>query len=94
MKVHAGLRIGFWNPKPMFGHSPFTFAGYYTGPDLGDHVPGHVFEQQLMEGTVRFRLGVLFRHDLAKNQKLETILILVDYKDEMWEYDTWEQATG
>jgi len=46
-----------------------------------------------MEGTLKFRVGVLFRPDLG-GKRLETILILETYIEEMFEYEDWEAATG
>jgi predicted alpha/beta hydrolase len=68
--------------------------GVYVGPDLGDHVIGSKLEQHLMEGVVRFGVGVLFRPDLNKRQRLETILILEKYIPEMFNYEHWEELTG
>jgi len=92
MRVTAGLRIGFWNPTNYMGNgSPFTPKGYYTGPDLGEHLPGSKLEQPLMEGTLVFRVGVLFRPDLGKRQQLETILILETWIPEMFDYEDWAE---
>jgi len=94
-KVHisSGLRVGFWNPSPKWGDTPFTCVGHYNGPSLGDQLPGWRGEQELMEGTLKFRVGVLFRPDLG-GKRLETILILETYIEEMFEYEDWEAATG
>lgn len=94
MRITAGLRVGFWNPSPKWGETPFTCKGIYTGPDLGRRLPGARLQQELMEGTLHFRVGVLFRPDLGKKQCLETILILENWIPEMFEYEDWEQAIG
>lgn len=47
-----------------------------------------------MEGVLNFRVGVLFRPDLGRRQSLETILVLENYFPEMFDYETWEKATG
>lgn len=83
LRITAGTRIGWWKP-------PFTCVGFYTGLDLGFHLPGTLITQDLNEGTLTFRVGVLFRSDLNRNQQLETILILENKVDEMFEYDDWE----
>lgn len=93
LKISAGLRVGFWDAREVhLGKKPFTPMGYYTGPDLGDHIPGTKLTQKLIEGDLEFRVGVLFRPDLGKYQKLETILILETYIPEMFDYDHWETA--
>ena len=92
MRVGPGLRIGFWAPGRPGG--PFIHKGFYTGPELGDHIPGSRLEQKLFEGDLKFRVGVLFRPDLGPRQNLETILILENYFEEMWNYETWDQAIG
>ncbi len=100
MRVLTGTRVGFWNPGP---HSAgyydkhklaFIQQGTYVGPDLGDHTPGAKLIQPLMEGELHLRVGVLFRPDLGKHQKLETILILDNWIPEMFDYEHWEKATG
>lgn len=99
VRITSGLRVGFWDPGPHYGpfaerHSQaFRCMGIYVGPDLGDHVIGSKLEQQLMEGVVRFSVGVLFRPDLNKRQRLETILILEKYIPEMFNYEHWEPLT-
>ncbi|MAD98752.1 MAG: hypothetical protein Unbinned200contig1000_65 [Prokaryotic dsDNA virus sp.] len=70
----------------------FQPKGYYVGPDLGDHVPGTLLEQKLMEGVLKFRVGVLFRPDLGKRQRLETILIIDEWVPEMFDYEHWEEV--
>jgi len=89
--VNAGTRVGFWKPGAWL-ETPFKEMGIYTGESLGDCIPGKTFEQPLMDGTVKFRIGVLFRPDLSKYQKLETIIILDNLVEEMWDYDTWEKV--
>ena len=92
VRVAAGLRVGFWDQNgTQWNGGPFKPKGYYNGPPLGDHIPGTLLEQQLMEGTLRFRVGVLFRPDLNVKQRLETILILENWIPEMFEYQDWEQ---
>ena len=44
-----------------------------------------------MEGTLEFSVGVLFRPDLGKRQKLETILILNNWIPEMFTYEDWAE---
>ena len=94
VNISAGLRIGFWNPSPAYGDVPFNCVGHYSGPPLGDRIPGASLQQELMEGTLKFRVGVLFRPDLGKHQCLETILILQTYIPEMFEYEDWEAVAG
>ncbi len=89
MRISAGIRVGFWKPG-AWGTSPFQVKGVYAGLDLGDRVPGEKLQQELMEGTLTFRVGVLFRPDLNTKQKLETILILETWIPEMFEYEDWE----
>jgi hypothetical protein len=68
--------------------------GIYVGPDLGDHIPGAKLSQPLMEGELKLSVGVLFRPDRGKHQRVETILILENYIPEMFNYEHWEKATG
>jgi len=90
MNIHPGLRVGFWNREgTQWNGGPFEFKGYYNGPDLGHHLPGIRISQDLMEGELRFRVGVLFRPDLDKRNQLETILILETWIPEMFEYEDW-----
>ena len=92
MRISSGLRVGFWKQdNNHFDGSPFTPKGYYRGPDLGEHIPGARLEQPLMEGVLKFRVGVLFRPDLGKRQRLETILILENWIPEMFEYEDWAE---
>lgn len=96
MRVSAGLRVGFWKPAPG-GHwngSPFHAKGIYQGPCLGEFIPGQKIEQELMEGKLVMRVGVLFRPDLGKHQKLETILILETWIPEMFDYEHWEAVNS
>ena len=89
MRITAGLRVGWWEPGIEGG--PFLCVGFYTGPDIGDWIAGQALEQELPDGqTVRFKVGVLFRKDLNKAQRLETILMLDAAPQSMWDYDTWE----
>lgn len=92
MRVTAGIRVGFWKPKVggFRKSSPFEVKGIYTGPDIGDLIPGQRISQTLDEGQLDCRVGVLFRPDLGKRQKLETILILETYIPEMFDYEHWE----
>ena len=67
--------------------------GGYIGPDLGYQLVGTMLEQKLIEGNIRFKVGVLFRPDRGAKNNLETVLILQDYIPEMWDYsEHWEQA--
>lgn len=90
LRISAGLRVGFWNhtATPWTG-GPFKPKGFYTGPDLGHHLPGSRLQQNLIEDTLLFRVGVLFRPDLGKYQRLETILILENWIPEMFDYEDW-----
>ena len=85
-KIFAGIRIGFWNVyegKIVGGWDrPFTCVGMYLGEPLGEHLPGTLIRQELIEGTLEFRVGVL--------GCLETILIIQEYVPEMFEYEDWE----
>ena len=90
MMARSGMRIGFWDPHPVKRSECFRAVGVYNGPDLGDIIPGSSFEQELMEGTLKFKFGVLFRPDLGKRQSLEPILIIMKYVPEMFEYDNWD----
>lgn len=90
VRVTAGLRVGFWDPtkfRPM--GEPFKCVGFYAGRDLGEHTIGTVLTQKLMEGTLRFKVGFLFRPDLGRRQRIETILILLNWIPEMFEYEDW-----
>lgn len=91
MRITEGIRVGFWRGGTQFDHfHAFKPMGIYRGPDLGDHIPGTRLTQKLMEGDLTFKVGVLFRPDLGKRQKLETILILTNWIPEMFEYEDWE----
>jgi hypothetical protein len=100
VRVLPGTRVGFWHPGPhAAGYEQkhkhaFQVKGVYVGPDLGDHIPGTKLQQPLMEGELKLRVGVLFRPDLGKKQKLETILILENFIPEMFQYEHWEALTG
>jgi len=65
--------------------------GIYEGPILGDVIVGSKFNVELMEGTFQFSVGVLFRPDLGKRQRLETILIIDKYVKEIWDYEGWDR---
>ena len=91
LKISAGLRIGFWdNAATQWTGGPFQPKGIYLGPDIGEFLPGAKIEQKLIEGILKFKVGVLFRPDLGKRQCLETILIIEEYIPEMFDYETWE----
>ena len=100
VRVLPGTRVGFWHPGPHPGpllelnKRAFSAKGVYVGPDLGDHIPGAKLVQPLMEGDLKMRVGVLFRPDLGKRQRLETILILENWIPEMFDYEHWEKLTG
>ena len=100
VRILPGTRVGFWYSGP---HSApllelhkraFVPRGVYIGPDLGDHIVGTRLSQPLMEGELFFRVGVLFRPDLGKRQRLETILMLENWIPEMFNYEHWEALTG
>lgn len=93
VQIQTGMRVGLWNTN-MTGkaENAFRCLGHYTGPNLGSHIPGSILKQELPEGTIQFKVGVLFRPDLGKRQRLETILILQEWFPAMWEYETWEKA--
>lgn len=91
--VSQGLRVGFWNPNGGHWKKAFKQMGFYHGPVLGDVIVGSKFDVKLMEGTFRFSVGVLFRPDRGKRQRLETILIIEDYVKEIWDYDGWDRDT-
>lgn len=84
MKVVSGTRCGFWRP-------PFDCVGIYVGPDIEGCSIHQLIEQPLVEGILRFRVGILFRNDLNINQKLEPILMLENFIPEMFNYTTWEK---
>ena len=81
------MRVGYW--RPGGGRDPFIPVGLWTGPCLRDEIAGTVMDQELAEGTVRFRLGVLFTP--RQPRKLERIVILEKEVPSMWGYDTWEK---
>lgn len=99
MRVPSGVRAGFWYPGPHTcaqdekWKRAFRPIATYIGPDLGDPIVGTLFEQKLMEGTLRFRIGVLFRPDRGFRQRLETILILENFYEEMFDYSDWEKLS-
>lgn len=99
MRVPTGVRAGFWYPGPHYSVSPlekwksaFRPIATYNGSDLGDPIIGTRFHQKLMDGTLEFSVGILFRPDRGKYQKLETILILHNYFEEMFDYSDWEKC--
>jgi len=98
VRVPSGVRVGFWHGGPHYGpivdrpKQAFQQMGYYVGPDLGDPIIGTKFEQNLLEGVVKFAVGVLFRPDLGKRQRLETILILESWVPEMFDYEHWSKT--
>lgn len=100
VRILPGTRVGFWNPGPHSAgfHEKHKLAfvpkGVYVGPDLGDHIIGTKLAQPLMEGELILRVGVLFRPDLGKRQRLETILMLENWIPEMFDYEHWEKLTG
>lgn len=100
VRVLPGTRVGFWYSGPHAApllelhKRAFVAKGVYVGPDLGDHIPGAKLVQPLMEGELKMRVGVLFRPDLGKRQRLETILILENWIPEMFDYEHWEKLTG
>lgn len=85
LRITAGIRIGWWDP-------PFRCVGFYTGPDLGSHPPGTLITQELEEGALTATVGVLLRSDLNIFQCQETILIIRNHIEEMFDYTDWEQA--
>lgn len=98
MRVPSGVRVGIWHPEPPPFCPPmerwknaFQPLGRYIGPDLGDPIIGQKFEQKLLEGNLIFSIGVLFRPDRGKREKLETVLILHTYFPEMFDYEHWEK---
>lgn len=93
MKIHDGIRVGYWNPNRVDRmKNAFTPVGVYRGPE-GDYVVGTLLEQKLFEGTLKFRVGVLFRPDLGKRDRMETILILENHIPEMFDYADWEKVS-
>jgi len=93
MKINAGIRIGYWKPGYRPEGGAFNCVGFYYGPDLGDLLPGAPISWNLMDGELKMKVGVLFRPDLGKRQRLETILIITNYVEEMWEYDDFQQES-
>lgn len=87
MIVPERARVGFWVPSSK---ECFIHKGFYVGPELGDVIVGTKMTQELMEGTITFIVEVLYRPDLPKKQRLETVLVLKNHIPDMWEYDTWE----
>lgn len=91
MYVGPGTRVGLWRPSREHRH-PFVHLGYYSGEPLGDVIVGSRYQQKLLDSEVSFAVGVLFRPDLGRKQRLETIIILEKFSPDMWDYDTWEQT--
>jgi hypothetical protein len=91
MRVVPGTRIGYWKPNMGTWKQAFKPIGVFVGDDMGDIIAGTVMHQELMEGTLKFQVGVLFRPDRGKHQKLETVLIIIEMISEMFEYTDWEK---
>lgn len=89
VRVSGGTRIGYWRLTEH--HKPFHPIGYYYGPDLGSQIPGKRLIWPLIDGELIMKVGVLFRPDLGKYQKLETVLIVLNYVEEMWDYDDFQR---
>jgi hypothetical protein len=85
MRIVKGTRCGFWGP-------PFECVGWWTGPDIVGSLHQEM-HQELDEGLLTFKIGMLFRHDLGKDQKFEVILILENFIPEMFEYQTWDKLS-
>ena len=92
LNITSGLRIGYWRPTGGWDKNCFHCVGFYNGPNLGEHIIGTSLDQKLIEGTLKFKVGVLFRPDLNKRQWLETILILETFVPEMFDYEDWIAA--
>lgn len=100
-RFNPGIRFGFWYPGPHVGvgsveswKHAFRPLGIYSGPTLldpsgEDPVVGTEFVQQLMEGELRFSVGVLFRPDRGPKQRLESIIIIRKFIPEMFDYTDW-----
>lgn len=94
MNIYPGLRVGWWRPNRINRMDPaFLHTGYYRGPHLGDVIVGTLMQQNLLEGELKFRVGVLFRPDLGKRDRLETVLLLESNIPEMFEYEDWEKVS-
>lgn len=93
MRITSGLRIGHWRPHYRGGTNCFLPLGFYYGPDLGDMIPGEKIRWPLEEGDLVVTVGVLFRPDLGKRQRLETILIVEEYQEAMWDYDQFSKES-
>lgn len=91
VRITAGIRIGWWKPTGEWKGNPFRCEGFYYGPDLGDLIPGKKITWPLIDGELALSVGVLFRPDLGKRQRLETILIIDNYVEEMWDYDDFQK---
>jgi hypothetical protein len=90
MKILTGTRAGFWHP--VYRQNPFQHLGFWQGKYLGDHIPGYVFEQDLLEFKIEFHVQVLYRPDLDKRSRLETVLIFDKYDEKIWDYDCWSRV--
>lgn len=86
MRVMPGTRIGYWYNQYRREGGPFDCIGFYYGPDLEDKIPGERLQWNLIDGPLILRVGVLFRPDLGKRHRLETILMVEKYQEEMWDY--------
>jgi hypothetical protein len=67
-----------------------------VGPPLPDVVLGSSIEQELPEGILNFRLGVLYNRQKPRKEQLEWILILEtkdpDILQAMWKYpEFWKR---
>jgi len=91
MNVRAGTRIGYWHNVYRRVGGPFDCIGFYYGPDLNDKIPGEIIQWNLVDGPLILRVSVLFRPDLSKRQRLETILIVEQYQEEMWDYADFQK---
>lgn len=106
MLIPNPCRLGWWNPVPETRYQPFTHLGFYQAP-LPDSLPGQVFSTMLDEGTIWFRVGVLYRPDVYAQRKKLTgslrncleVILMLDPRSEkpaldvMWEYDVFTQET-
>lgn len=91
---------------PEIHYQPFTHLGFYLG-DLPPSIPGELYQTELEEGNIWFRIGFLYRPDLAKvrrqfqgllRNELEVVLCLSTKSDRaalkaMWEYDLFSKET-
>ena len=88
------IRIGLWRNYGY--HDPFRSTGWWVGPSLGNFMPGQNFHQDIEEGRLEFSVGILYRPDRGKREKVEIILKLktIDkaITEAMWSYNTWEKV--